>query len=91
MGVENVLTSALYTETLEKVVVTSSLAAVVGSRESKIAGYLYSEADWNEVATETNLPYLRFDLSIHVLTSLEIWSNWDSLLTHALSFTSKTE
>ena len=54
--------SALYTDTLEKVVVTSSVAAVAGSIEKMPAGYLYSEADWNEVATETYLPYNRYDI-----------------------------
>lgn len=62
-GVENVLMSALYTETLEKVVVTSSVAAVAGSQERMPRDYLYSEADWNEVATETYLPYNRSDIS----------------------------
>ena len=60
-GVENVLMSALYTDTLEKVVVTSSVAAVAGSLEKMPANYLYSEADWNEVATEAYLPYNRSD------------------------------
>ncbi len=59
-GLENVLMSALFTETLEKVVVTSSVAAVAGSIEKMPPKYLYSEADWNEVATDTYLPYNRY-------------------------------
>ena len=58
-GVENVLLSALTIPTLEKVIVTSSVAAVAGFKEKMPPDYLYSEADWNEVATETYLPYNR--------------------------------
>lgn len=58
-GVENVLTSALETPTLEKVVLTSSVAAVAGKKGTVPPGFHYTEADWNEVATETYLPYNR--------------------------------
>lgn len=57
-GVENVLLSALEIATLEKVIVTSSVAAVAGKPAAPM-GYTYTEADWNEVATDTYLPYNR--------------------------------
>lgn len=58
-GVENVLTTALSISSLEKVVLTSSVAAVAGSKTKMPPGHRYSEADWNSVATETYLPYNR--------------------------------
>ena len=59
IGVDNVLNTALGVPTLEKVVVTSSVAAVAGSCEAVPPEYLYSERDWNRVATDQYLPYNR--------------------------------
>lgn len=58
-GVENVLTSALDTPSLEKVVVTSSVGAVVGSKKKLSQHHLHDEADWNEEAAEDFQPYSR--------------------------------
>ena len=57
-GVENVLSSALAIETIEKVVLTSSIAAVAGKLNAA-CDHIYSEADWCEIATDTYLPYNR--------------------------------
>ena len=57
-GVENVLSSALAIETIEKVVLTSSIAAVAGKLNAP-RDHIYSEADWCEIATDTYLPYNR--------------------------------
>ena len=59
MGVDNVLNTALGVPTLEKVVVTSSVAAVAASCKAVPPEYLYSERDWNRVATDHYLPYNR--------------------------------
>ena len=69
-GVENVLTTALSISSLEKVVLTSSVAAVAGSKTKLPADYVYSEADWNYVATDTYLPYNRSALRRHQGCSL---------------------
>ena len=69
-GVENVLTTALSISSLEKVVLTSSVAAVAGSKTKLPADYVYSEADWNFVATDTYLPYNRSALRRHQGCSL---------------------
>ena len=71
-GVENVLMSALNNETLEKVVVTSSIAAVVGRYVPMPPGYLYSEADWNEITTKSYLPYNRYQISAMLLIICEM-------------------
>ena len=63
-GVENVLASALTVPTLEKVVLTSSLAAVVGDTQKFASQYLHTESDWNEVATEIYHPYNRSSLDL---------------------------
>ena len=57
-GVENVLLSALGIETMEKVVLTSSMTAVLWNLDAA-RDYIYSEADWCEIATDTYLPYNR--------------------------------
>lgn len=59
-GVENVLESALTTPTLEKVVVTSSVGAIVGSKKKLSQHHLHNEADWNEEAAEDYQPYSRY-------------------------------
>ena len=58
-GVENELLSALAIETIEKVVLTSSLSAVFGKLNAA-RDHMYSEADWCEIATDTYLPYNRY-------------------------------
>ena len=61
-GVDNVLSSALQISTLERVIVTSSVGAVVGSIDKIAARHLHTEADWNEAATEHYHPYNRSSL-----------------------------
>ena len=58
-GVENVLTSALATPSLEKVVVTSSVGAVIGSKKKLSQHHMHDEADWNDDAAEDFQPYSR--------------------------------
>ena len=65
-GVENVLLSALAIETMEKVVLTSSLSAVFGKLNAA-GDHMYSEADWCEIASDTYLPYNRYYFEEKVL------------------------
>jgi nucleoside-diphosphate-sugar epimerase len=54
-GTENVLGSIQRCESVARLVLTSSIAAVVGGRRQR--GHTYSEADWNRGATVKHSPY----------------------------------
>jgi len=58
-GVENVLRAVNLTTSVERVVLTSSVAAVVGDHWERGRNHVYTEADWNKTATQTFLPYHR--------------------------------
>jgi len=58
-GVENVLAAASRAGGVRRVVMTSSVAAVVGDHCERGRGHVFTEADWNLTATETRLPYHR--------------------------------
>lgn len=42
---------------VERVVLTSSVAAVVGDQAERGKGYVYTEDDWNTTCTDLNLTY----------------------------------
>jgi len=62
-GVENVLAEASRVASITKVVMTSTLGAVLGTggvlpaRKSVEAGKVYTEEDWSDRYTKTNCPY----------------------------------
>ena len=58
-GVENVLRAVDESPSVERVVMTSSVGAVVGHHWERGRDHVYTEADWNQTATETFLPYHR--------------------------------
>ena len=58
-GVENVLRAVDEALSVERVVMTSSVGAVVGHHWERGRDHVFSEADWNQTATETFLPYHR--------------------------------
>ena len=58
-GVENVLRAVDEAPSVERVVMTSSVGAVVGHHWERGRDHVYTEADWNQTATETFLPYHR--------------------------------
>ena len=58
-GVENVLRAVDETPSVERVVLTSSVAAIVGDHWERGRDHVFTEADWNQTATESFLPYHR--------------------------------
>ena len=58
-GVENVLAAVARAGGVRRVVVTSSVGAVVGDHWERGRHHVFTEADWNLTATETHLPYHR--------------------------------
>ena len=58
-GVENVLAAVARAVSVKRVVMTSSVAAVVGDHWERGRHHVFTEADWNLTATETHLPYHR--------------------------------
>ena len=54
-GTTNVITTALRSPTVKRIVVTSSVAAM--RRPDKPEGYIVSESDWNEAATVETMAY----------------------------------
>ena len=58
-GVENVLRAVGETPSVERVVLTSSVAAIVGDHWERGRNHVYTEADWNQTATQSFLPYHR--------------------------------
>ena len=50
-GVEHVLGAASRCSTLKKVVMTSSLAAVMGDNAERGPGHVFTEADWTLVCS----------------------------------------
>lgn len=65
-GVENALNAATKSGTVKRVVLTSSVAAVVGDNWERGANHVFTEADWNLTATDTYLPYHRWVCSFAV-------------------------
>jgi nucleoside-diphosphate-sugar epimerase len=61
-GVENVLKAVNKTPSVQRVVLTSSVAAVVGDHWERGRDHVYTETDWNQTATQTFLPYHRHAL-----------------------------
>ena len=59
-GVENVLNAASAAGSVERVVMTSSVGAVVGDHWERGRDHVFTEADWNQSATSTFLPYHRW-------------------------------
>ena len=59
-GVENVFRAVDESPSVERVVMTSSVGAVVGHHWERGRDHVYTEADWNQTATETFLPYHRY-------------------------------
>ena len=58
-GVENVLRAVDETPSVERVVLTSSVAAIVGDHWERGRDHVFTEADWNQTATQGFLPYHR--------------------------------
>lgn len=56
-GVEHVLEAVNRIDSVQRVVVTSSVAAIAGDSDQKGEGVPFSEADWAEKLSETFLPY----------------------------------
>lgn len=56
-GTANVLTSVNATPSVERVIVTSSTAAVFTDGTEQGKGHVFTEADWNTTATPTYFPY----------------------------------
>ena len=56
-GVENVLAAVDATPSVEAVVVTGSVAALMGNCHERGRSYVYTETDWCETASEHWLPY----------------------------------
>ena len=61
-GVENLLKAVNKTPSVQRVVLTSSVAAVVGDHWERGRDHVYTETDWNQTATQTFLPYHRHAL-----------------------------
>ncbi|KAK9807731.1 hypothetical protein WJX72_007437 [[Myrmecia] bisecta] len=61
-GVENVISAVNKAGSVERVVLTSSIAAVYGDKAEKGPGHVFTEADWNSAAREGFLPYQRSKL-----------------------------
>lgn len=57
MGTENVLRSVNATPSVERVIITSSTAAVFTDGTERGEGHVFTEADWNLTATPTLFPY----------------------------------
>lgn len=55
---------------MKRVVMTSSVGAVVGDHWERGAHHVYTEDDWNQTATETFLPYHRQDHTVLILSQL---------------------
>lgn len=58
-GVENVLAAVDRVGGVKRVVITSSISAVVGDHYERGRYHLYNEDDWDLSATDTFLPYHR--------------------------------
>jgi len=56
-GTENVLNAANKAESVKRVVLTSSCAAIYGDPEERGKGHVFSEKDWCSTPSETVLPY----------------------------------
>lgn len=56
-GVENVLSSVHKAGTVEAVVMTSSIIAVMGGKNMEDPQHVFTEADWNELAEDVYFPY----------------------------------
>jgi len=56
-GTENVLASVNATASVERVVITSSTAAVFTDGTERGKDYVFTEADWNLTATTSKFPY----------------------------------
>ena len=69
-GVENVLRAVDEALSVERVVMTSSVGAVVGHHWERGRDHVYTEADWNQTATETFLPYHRCVCTWHLQTAM---------------------
>jgi nucleoside-diphosphate-sugar epimerase len=54
-GTKNVINEAFKSKTVERVVVTSSTASVIGNRES---GHIYTDKDFNDTVTIETQPYM---------------------------------
>jgi nucleoside-diphosphate-sugar epimerase len=59
-GVEHVLAAADAAGSVQRVVMTSSVGAVVGDHWERGRRHVFTEADWNTTATATFLPYHRW-------------------------------
>lgn len=56
-GTENVLACVNATPSVERVVLTSSTAAIFTDGTERGRGHVFTENDWNIVATTTKFPY----------------------------------
>jgi nucleoside-diphosphate-sugar epimerase len=56
-GTQNVLACVNATPSVERVIVTSSTAAVFTDGTERGKGHVFTEADWNITATPTKFPY----------------------------------
>lgn len=56
-GTQNVLACVNATACVERVVITSSTAAVFTDGTERGTGHVFTEADWNITATPTKFPY----------------------------------
>jgi nucleoside-diphosphate-sugar epimerase len=59
-GVENALNAATRSGTVDRVVLTSSVAAVVGDNWERGKDHVFTEKDWDLSATDSYLPYHRW-------------------------------
>lgn len=62
-GVENVLRAVNESRSVDRVMLTSSVAAIVGDHWERGRGHVFTEADWNQSATQCFLPYHRHAFS----------------------------
>ncbi|KXZ56267.1 hypothetical protein GPECTOR_1g233 [Gonium pectorale] len=56
-GVDNVIGAVNRTPSVRRVVMTSSISAICTSVRDRPRGHVYGEADWNDSASETYMPY----------------------------------
>jgi hypothetical protein len=81
MGTENVLTCVNATPSVQRVVLTSSTAAVFTDGTERGPGYVFTEADWNVTATPQKFPYF-YSKKMAELVSAAAAGNMHAVLLH---------
>lgn len=83
MGTENVLTCVNATPSVQRVVVTSSTAAVFTDGTERGRDYVFTEADWNMTATPQKFPYF-YSKKMAELVSTAAAGNVQLCLSHGV-------